>query len=339
MGEPNPKRANGGPGPIDENANVVYKFLVDSNEAGHLIGSKGSSVDAIQNECGSKIRIASNGQHFPGTQRRTLMIQGVYTSVQRGIDILLDRVYDERLRNRQTVETGLLGMEVIVPNSTAGKIIGRGGENIAKVQAECNVQITVHKHGTGEYNQERRVTMQANNSVDDLRKAMHNLLDWVSKDGQSLNFPNVRYGEDAEQFAAAGTPARGGSSSGYDEYSRRGSSSGHPDQAWATPGPDRRFSASATGPPPRQAGSCHVQVKATLEAPIPDSLCWSLLRDNGVRLDMLGRETGASVSVQHSGELDDGQLIRNSLAIIKGTLRQAQAALLEVERLILTNPQ
>ena len=29
--------------------------------------------------------------------------------------------------------------------TSVGKIIGRGGENIAKVQAECNVQITVHK--------------------------------------------------------------------------------------------------------------------------------------------------------------------------------------------------
>ena len=45
----------GGPGPIDENANVVYKFLVDSNEAGHLIGSKGNKTSVCVRACENKL--------------------------------------------------------------------------------------------------------------------------------------------------------------------------------------------------------------------------------------------------------------------------------------------
>ena len=33
--------------PVDVNSNVAYKFLVDSNEAGHLIGSKGNFARAL----------------------------------------------------------------------------------------------------------------------------------------------------------------------------------------------------------------------------------------------------------------------------------------------------
>lgn len=47
----------GGPGPIDVNQNVVYKFLVDSNEAGHLIGSKGNIPSVCVRACENNYRI------------------------------------------------------------------------------------------------------------------------------------------------------------------------------------------------------------------------------------------------------------------------------------------
>lgn len=45
----------------------------------------------MQNESGAKIRIAPNGQFFPGTQRRTLMLQVICADLA-GIDTLLPEI-------------------------------------------------------------------------------------------------------------------------------------------------------------------------------------------------------------------------------------------------------
>ena len=51
------------------------------------------------------------------------VLQGIYSAVGRGIDILLNRIYEERLRNRRQNggDVGMLQMEVIVANSCAGR--------------------------------------------------------------------------------------------------------------------------------------------------------------------------------------------------------------------------
>lgn len=58
-----------GPGPI------AFKLLIDNHEAGYVIGTKGATIDSIQASSGASIRISHSSDFFPGSQKRTCMIQ------------------------------------------------------------------------------------------------------------------------------------------------------------------------------------------------------------------------------------------------------------------------
>ena len=74
-----------------------------------------------------------------------LTLQGNMSVVQNALDKIFEKVLEERNRGARVPPSEQLFMEVVVPNSAAGMIIGHGGETVQKIQTECHCKVTVSK--------------------------------------------------------------------------------------------------------------------------------------------------------------------------------------------------
>ncbi|KAK3030058.1 hypothetical protein RJ639_038469 [Escallonia herrerae] len=106
------------------------RFLVSNAEAGSVIGKGGSAIAEFQSKSGARIQLSRNYECFPGTSDRIIMISGTVDDILKAVELILDK-----LLNEFCVEDGdnvdpRTKLRLVVPNSSCGGIIGKGGANI-----------------------------------------------------------------------------------------------------------------------------------------------------------------------------------------------------------------
>merc|ERR1711998_123579 len=72
---------------IDETA---LKVLVPNAEAGSVIGKGGSVINQIQNDSTARVKMSQNGDFFPGTMDRVVLITGTSAAVSQGLAMILN---------------------------------------------------------------------------------------------------------------------------------------------------------------------------------------------------------------------------------------------------------
>ncbi|CAN4105825.1 unnamed protein product [Withania somnifera] len=116
------------PPPSDHEENKIsIKFLLSNAEAGLIIGKGGSTISDLQSRSGARIQLSRNNEFFPGTMDRIVMVSGPMDDVLKAVDLILNKLLDESY----VEESGDVGprskVRLVVPNSSCGGIIGKGG--------------------------------------------------------------------------------------------------------------------------------------------------------------------------------------------------------------------
>jgi len=129
-----PKRVNYGA----KAGHYLLKVLVPPQVAGSIIGKKGSQIEELKSKFDiQQIKLSQNAHYFPGTTERIALITGSPEGLLQMSDFVQDRI-------RNPVMTSPIGdgidpvekhrrnqqMRIVVTQTTAGMIIGKGGENI-----------------------------------------------------------------------------------------------------------------------------------------------------------------------------------------------------------------
>ncbi|KAL0817360.1 hypothetical protein Bca101_073804 [Brassica carinata] len=96
------------------------RFLVPKPLAGYVIGKGGSTITQFQDHSGAQILLSRNQEYFPGTTCRIVVLQG-----EDGSDVELRRT------------------RVVVPHSSCGSIIGKGGATIRFFIEDSNAGIKI----------------------------------------------------------------------------------------------------------------------------------------------------------------------------------------------------
>ncbi|XP_022858671.1 protein BTR1-like isoform X3 [Olea europaea var. sylvestris] len=115
------------PPPGNEERTTHLRFLLSNAEAGSIIGKGGSTVNDFQSQSGARIQLSRNFEYFPGTSDRIVMVSGTVGGTLKAVDLILTKLLDEFY-----VEDGIdvepqSKIRLIVPNSSCGGIIGKGG--------------------------------------------------------------------------------------------------------------------------------------------------------------------------------------------------------------------
>ncbi|GER51242.1 Far upstream element-binding protein [Striga asiatica] len=134
-----PPRESSPPPPDNEEKTTYLRFLLSNAEAGSVIGKGGSTINDIQSQSGARIQLSRNYEYFPGTADRVITVSGRVDDILKAVDLILSKLLDED--GGETVPESKI--KLVVPNSSCGGIIGKGGSIIRSFIEDSRATIKV----------------------------------------------------------------------------------------------------------------------------------------------------------------------------------------------------
>ncbi|OMP12662.1 hypothetical protein COLO4_02905 [Corchorus olitorius] len=109
---------------------TYIRFLVSNAAAGSVIGKGGSTITEFQSNSGARIQLSRNHEFFPGTSDRIIMVSGTIDEVLKAMELILAKLLNELNIEDNDDGEPRTKVRLIVPNSSCGSIIGKGGATI-----------------------------------------------------------------------------------------------------------------------------------------------------------------------------------------------------------------
>ncbi|CAM0958043.1 unnamed protein product [Alopecurus aequalis] len=134
------------------------RLLVSDAVAGSVIGKAGSAVAAVQATSGAHVRLSPRGHFLPGTDRRVLLVSGLFHQVMDAAELILQKIIyqgDQVIDEQATVV-------LVVPNACCGALIGKGGTVIKSLAEASNARIMISRHEICYGVDDRLVTITGN---------------------------------------------------------------------------------------------------------------------------------------------------------------------------------
>ncbi|CAL9112433.1 RNA-binding protein [Musa troglodytarum] len=162
------------------------RFLISNSAAGCIIGKGGSTISEFQSQSGARIQLSRNHEVFPGTSDRIVLISGTFHDVMKAMDLILEKLLNE-VEESNDVE-GRPKVRLIIPNSSCGAIIGKGGSTIKSFIEDSRAGIKISPQDTNAGLNDRLVTLTG--SFEEQMRAIYLILAKLIEDAhypQTLN--------------------------------------------------------------------------------------------------------------------------------------------------------
>lgn len=207
---------------------IYLKVLVPSVAAGAIIGKGGETIAQVQKEVNARIKMSKANDFYPGTTERVCLIKGTTESVMSMLSFIMEKIRDKPDPNAKpamdfdskTPAERDKQVKILVPNSTAGMIIGKGGGFIKQIKEESGAYIQISQKAKDQALQERCITVIGDSDCN--KKACGMILSKIAEDPQSGSCLNVSYAEvtgPVANFNPTGSPyahnGGSGNSGGY----------------------------------------------------------------------------------------------------------------------------
>ncbi|XP_020794287.1 RNA-binding protein Nova-2 isoform X3 [Boleophthalmus pectinirostris] len=193
------KRTNTGA----EEGEYFLKVLIPSYAAGSIIGKGGQTIVQLQKETGATIKLSKSKDFYPGTTERVCLIQGTVEALNSVHDFIAEKVREMPQSSQKSEPVSILQPQttvnpdrvkqakLIVPNSTAGLIIGKGGATVKAVMEQSGAWVQLSQKPEGINLQERVVTISG--EPEQNRKAVEIIVQKIQEDPQSSSCLNISY--------------------------------------------------------------------------------------------------------------------------------------------------
>jgi len=178
---------------------VTIKILIPSFTVGAVIGKGGEVIKAMKKESGAHIRVSQNGKYYPTTNERIAFISGTNDQVHQVICEINEKIRNDKPPENKKISLDLkerkTQMKLIIPSSSAGKIIGKSGCNIKEMKEKYDVSVRIQNHEESiEGLDERIVTVKG--SPENIEKSANTILLHVQED----NFGKIDNNLDYDMF-------------------------------------------------------------------------------------------------------------------------------------------
>ncbi|THU61518.1 hypothetical protein C4D60_Mb07t24150 [Musa balbisiana] len=164
------------------------RFLVSNVAAGCIIGKGGLTITEFQSQSGARIQLSRNHEVFPGTSDRIILISGTLSEVMKAMELILEKLLSQ-VEESNDVE-GRSKIRLIVPNSSCGAIIGKGGSTIKSFVEDSHAGIKISPQDNNAGLNDRLVTLTG--SFEEQMRAIFLILSKLIEDAhypQTLNSP------------------------------------------------------------------------------------------------------------------------------------------------------
>ncbi|XP_047966390.1 protein BTR1-like [Salvia hispanica] len=136
-------RKSSPPPPDSEEKTTHVRFLLSNAEAGSVIGKGGSTINDIQSQSGARIQLSRNYEYFPGTSDRVVMVSGRVDDILKALDLIMSKLLDEFYVEDGGQVDPESKIRLVVPNSSCGGIIGKGGAIIRSLIEDSRASIKI----------------------------------------------------------------------------------------------------------------------------------------------------------------------------------------------------
>lgn len=199
----------------DDN-NLAVKILIPSAAVGAIIGKGGEAMRNLKNDHNCRVQMSKSSETYPGTSERICLVKGRVQNVLGVIDVILQKIREKCEGSTSSDAFDHKGVsrgnevKIVMPNTSAGMVIGKSGANIKDIRETYGCQIQVFpKAGSAEAQSslERIVTL-AHEDHQQLIQATARVLEKVVADPHHTSEINK------EDFGAKpGGPVRTGNTS------------------------------------------------------------------------------------------------------------------------------
>ncbi|KAL9992082.1 putative K domain-containing protein [Helianthus debilis subsp. tardiflorus] len=122
---------------------TYLRFLASNAEAGSIIGKGGTTISDFQSRSNARIQLSRNYEYFPGTSDRVIMVSGTVEEVLEAVELILTKLVNEFYAEDGEEAEPRSKVRLIVPNSSCGGLIGKGGSMIRSFIEESGANIKI----------------------------------------------------------------------------------------------------------------------------------------------------------------------------------------------------
>lgn len=176
---PNARREPSGNGPL-------VKLLVPDLVAGAIIGQKGAQMKEIEQEYNAKLRVSPKNQYYPGMKERIVIMRGELDQITRLHDYIVEKIQCDEKRFGDTIKQDRFqAVKIVVPNVTAGLVIGKKGSMIKSIQEETKARVIISSLQETTVSNERIITITG--ELTNLLEASNKVIQLVAGDAQNMS--------------------------------------------------------------------------------------------------------------------------------------------------------
>lgn len=168
------------------------KLLIPSAAAGAIIGKGGETIAEIQRTTGAKMKMSKANDFYPGTTERVCLISGSKESITDIVSFLTEKIKSRPDPTDENAVERERQIKVIVPNSTAGMIIGKGGAYVKEMKERSGAFIQLSQKADVKL-PERVVTLIGEEHSN--RIALEMILGKIEADPNSGSCQNISYSD------------------------------------------------------------------------------------------------------------------------------------------------
>ena len=323
------------------------KILIPNHAAGSIIGKGGANIAEVQQQTGARIKLSPNNDYYPGTQERVGLIMGEVETINKMLNFVIEKIRQEpqamRLNPAMTYDRERAKqMKIVVPNSTAGLIIGKSGVTIKYIGDQTGARIQVSQKNAETVPGERVIGITG--SLEQVQAACAVIAAKVQEDPEHALNNNISYSSLQSQqrlsngnsslgaFGSAGLSGSGLGGLGFHSSGGGENSAVNNILAHAALLSGGGLGAnnpllnamSNMGPLGLSSASSQIHSTATLELTVPDDLIGAVLGKQGKTINEFMQYSGAKIQVSQKGEFVPGT--NNRKVVITGDLNCAQTA-------------
>lgn len=178
-----------------------FKVLVPSVAAGAIIGKGGETIAQLQKDTGARVKMSKSHDFYPGTTERVCLITGSVEAIMSVMDFIMDKIREKPDLSKPPLAEGDgklpqdrdKQVKILVPNSTAGMIIGKAGSYIKQIKEASGSYVQISQKAKDVSLQERCITVIGEKEAN--KKACLMILAKVVDDPQSGTCLNVSYAD------------------------------------------------------------------------------------------------------------------------------------------------
>ncbi|KXS19610.1 hypothetical protein M427DRAFT_108914 [Gonapodya prolifera JEL478] len=130
----------------DDEGQLTLRALVNTKEAGALIGKAGKNVAEIREVTGVKAGVS---KVVEGVQERILTVSGGLSQVSKAFNHFSRHLVETQTRtppaSSAAVDKSVVSVRLLVPHQQVGSIIGKGGARIREIQESSGARIVATK--------------------------------------------------------------------------------------------------------------------------------------------------------------------------------------------------